>query len=336
MPLREIPLRRRVRELELDQHVFVLPRSADPGDYGVITTLDDDELLRRGLRGQIRFHGFKAALESSEREVKRFFRELLKRRVGRRNQRRRWLRSAFLPLLLLILLAPPLGDEVLFGAGMIVVVALMHRAQQREHAHRLRVVERLDRVEVRENPLLTAIHESLASLDGSEYRLVDFEAATRGMDPEEVDVTVEAIRRYLALAGAGPIGRRIERLSARIAGRPGVRSLLTRAVRLLQRARLAIHGGRVQGGLEPAYYTVYEDVLLKAEAARRRAHGERHWDIFEPLDMGAESVAPAGRWRDREAAARDRVDLDAEAMGTGRSSESGDERLPESEPEVEG
>jgi len=283
--MREIPIRQQIQNWQMDQHVFIIPRSADPLDYGVITTLDDDELLRRGLKGEINFHGFGPDTQAAEREIKQYLRGLIRTKLGYRNRKRKRIKLGLLPVWLLLVITPLIGDGFLVGVIMVALLLFFHKAQQQELLNQQRIAVRIDQVRIQENPLLSAAFASFRSLDtaaGTEPHLVDFSRSATDMKQDERALTVEVIRRYLDLHGAGPLQRAIRRADRDVQYAQGVGAVVTRIRRAYLRLKVSVGGGDPGRTLEPASLAIYEDLLDKARAAERSRHRQREWDIVEP------------------------------------------------------
>ncbi|MBN2056844.1 hypothetical protein JW905_18095 [bacterium] len=245
--------------------VYIIPRSKDPTDVAIITTMDEEELLRRGIKGEIVFHSFEPSRAEMETRVKEFlkarFRQVLK--DNRDHYRKLKLALLIPPVLALLFIFSGFFDDILIDLAVVAFFLFLHRAELRERSNINRIEASIQALTVQENPLLTAIYASFQELDGDAFELPDLDTIKEQMPDSDIADTLEAIGSFLHMGRIRTLQRQLAQLDTAYSYANGVRRMGLYLLRTVRTWQLRAEQKRIRTsiGFRPGFRDVYEILL---------------------------------------------------------------------------
>lgn len=258
-------LRLSLDEPKSGNSVYVIPRSKKPDDYAIISTIDEHELLRRGITGTITFYCYEPVRKDLESRIKQFLKKSFRQRLAEIQDKNRKLKLGLLipPILAFLFIFTGFFDDLVVNITAIALFVGIHRREVQKR-HNISTIEaRIDALTVKENRLLTEIYRSFSELDAPEFQLPDLETLKQQMSEAEIRDTLNAIGSFLHLDKIRELQSQMRSLNRAISQTKGLRSYTLRFARVLKKWQLTKEQQRLKQnvGVKPGFRDIYEILL---------------------------------------------------------------------------
>ncbi len=272
------------REEKEEGTVYAVPKSADPGDYGLISKMDEKEILRRGLKGEIKVYSYDQVRSDVEENLKRFLTENFEEVYSKNKDRYKTFKYSLIgvPIFAFLFLFTGFFDDIVLNALAVGLFFFIHRLHKTEKSHIQGIKKRINRLQVENNPLLTEVFKSFQTLDADVPALPDMAAVREKMEPVEILKTLAAIVDYFKLNEIRKINRDLFSLNYFIQHNQGPKAWIARLVRRYRNYQLKAAEERLKTktNLDEGYKEIYE-YLLKETMENRGELREAEKKSFE-------------------------------------------------------
>lgn len=200
------------KELEEDNDVYLIPRSESPTDYAIVTRLNQSEILKKGLEGELVFHAYEPICDTVEREVKDYLRSIFEAQRKENKMARRIIRSLCIvaPMVAAFNFLTGFFDDIVIDT--IVIGTLIHTiySSKKEKKNIESVYQKIENIKFVHNPLLENAFTAFKNLPTDKFSLIDLEQIANRMSEKELSNTINALKWYLGkLKKKTPIFKRI-------------------------------------------------------------------------------------------------------------------------------
>jgi hypothetical protein len=198
MTAHEIQLNNPGRTGLANYRLYVLPRSADPFDYALVSPVTEKELLSRGLDGPLEIHGYQPILEKVGSKVKEYLHtRIMKARDSNFRSRRvlRWGSAAGIVSCLTFVFSGFI-DDLLLDPVFLSTIVFTFYSEFQEKRKLNQVRQKIENISFVCNPLLSALFESFSRLPDGDLPPVDWSEIISGMPAEEVQTLFGVIADF--------------------------------------------------------------------------------------------------------------------------------------------
>lgn len=252
-----------------NEAVYIIPRSADPYDYALISHFREKELLKNGLKKNIKFYGYKPILETVESKVKEFFQNRILKRFNKNFGNRRFYRlgSLFGIVACFFFVFSGFIDDFLLDPLFLFIIGQSVYREIKDRKHLNEINKHIEDIEFIENPVLTAIYENFKDIDKEDYTAPNWEKIFQSVPQKELLSLLHSLSEFLNYSNSRSWNRKLTYLETDLGNQTFYNKMKTKVKLWYYNQKKDQHAFEIRNRkrLKPGYYEIYEQLLEALE-----------------------------------------------------------------------